>query len=40
MVTCRNGACSISRRRERLPSKSSITGEPPSVFTLGLVWNN
>lgn len=40
MVTCRNNACSISRRRERLPSQRSITGEPPSVFTLGLVWNN
>lgn len=40
MVTCRNGACSLSRRKERLPSQRSITGEPPSVFSLGLVWNN
>lgn len=41
LVTCRNGAaCSLSRRKERLPSQRSITGEPPSVFSLGLVWNN
>ncbi|CAM9979356.1 unnamed protein product [Scytosiphon promiscuus] len=41
LVTCRNSdACSLSRRKERLPSQRSITGEPPSVFSLGLVWNN
>lgn len=40
LVACRNAACSVSRRKERLPSQRSITGEPPCVFSLGLVWNN
>lgn len=40
LVACRNDACSVFRRKERLPSQRSITGEPPSVFSLGLVWNN
>ncbi|CAN0400368.1 unnamed protein product [Ectocarpus sp. 12 AP-2014] len=40
LVTCRNAGCSLSRRKERLPSQRFITGVPPSVFSLGLVWNN
>lgn len=40
LVTCRNGSCPLSRRREPLPSRRSITGDPPAVFTLGLVWRN
>ena len=40
MMTCTNADCPLALRRERLPSRRSITGEPPSVFSLGLVWNN
>lgn len=40
MKICRNPACPLSRRRERLCSRRVITGEPPSVFSLGLVWNH
>ncbi|CAN0420800.1 unnamed protein product, partial [Ectocarpus sp. 8 AP-2014] len=40
LVTCRNAGCSLSRRKERMPSQRFITGVPPSVFSLGLVWNN
>ena len=40
LVACSNADCRLARRRERLPSRRSITGELPSVFSLGLVWNN
>ncbi|CAN0095934.1 unnamed protein product, partial [Ascophyllum nodosum] len=35
-MTCTNAVCPLALRRERLPSRRSITGEPPSVFSLGL----
>lgn len=39
-MVCRNSACPFARRRERLPSRRTITGDPPAVFSLGLVWNS
>ncbi|CAN0114128.1 unnamed protein product [Ascophyllum nodosum] len=40
LTTCTNADCPLALRRQRLPSRRSITGEPPSAFSLGLVWNN
>ncbi|CAM9448712.1 unnamed protein product [Discosporangium mesarthrocarpum] len=40
LVACRQFSCPLAQRRERLPSQRSMTGQRPSVFTLGLVWNN
>ncbi|CAM9186995.1 unnamed protein product [Ascophyllum nodosum] len=40
LMTCGNADCPLAQRRERLPSRRSITGELPSVFSLGIVWNN
>jgi hypothetical protein len=39
LLTCSNTECNVGPGRERLPGRRSITGEPPAVFSLGLVWN-
>jgi len=38
--TCLNSACTVFRRGDYVPSERRLIGEPPRVFSLGLVWES